>query len=92
MNNTFGSLLQPVVDTRAYTPHALSASSYGWYSYLAMATATGSTTDSTAQDNIPQKGTSASELKTSHAQIWAKKSFVPSSASGNGYTALLRTD
>ena len=58
MNNTFGAPLQPVVDTAAYTPHPLSAP-------LATATATGSITDSTVQDDIPKKGTSASELKAS---------------------------
>ena len=44
MNNTFGA---PVVD-------ALPAPSYSWYSYLDTATATGTITDSTAQDDIPK--------------------------------------
>ena len=52
---------------------------------IAMATATGSITDSTAQDNIPEKGTSASELKVSQVHIWAKESCVPGVASGNGW-------
>ena len=54
--------------------------------------ATGSITDSTAQDNIPEKGTSASELKVSQVHIWAKESCVPAVASGNGYTAWLSAE
>ena len=72
-------------------PHALFAPSYSWYLYLATATATGSITDSTAQDDIPRKGTSACELKASQVHIWAKDSCVPGLASGNGYTAWLST-
>ena len=47
MNKTFGAAL---TSTCVYTPHALSALSYSWYSYLTTATATGSITESTAQD------------------------------------------
>ena len=54
--------------------------------------ATGSITDSTAQDNIPEKGTSASELQVSQVHIWAKENCVPGVASGNGYTAWLSTE
>ena len=64
---------------RAYTPHALSAPMYELV--LDTATATGSITDSTAQD---ENGTSASELKASQAHICAKESCVPGLASGNG--------
>ena len=52
-DNTFGAALLSSMHT--YTPHVLSAPSYSWYSYLATATSTGSITDSTAQDDIPEK-------------------------------------
>ena len=54
MNNTFGAALS-TCRGRASTPHALSAPSYGWYPYLGTVTATGSITDSTVQDDIPEK-------------------------------------
>ena len=56
------------------TPHVLSAPSYSWYLYLGTATATGSITDSMAQDI---KGTSASELKAPEGTFGQKKAVSP---------------
>ena len=74
-----------LLSTCAYTPHALSAPKYSWYSYLGTATATGSITDSTAPDDMIS-GTPASELKASQAHIWAKIAVSPvlGLASGKG--------
>ena len=44
-----------LLSTRAYMPHTLSATSYSWFSYFATATATGSITNSTVQDDIPEE-------------------------------------
>ena len=85
MNNTFGPLLQLCCRrTRKCHIHFLLTAIL----VLATATATGSITDSTAQDNIPKKGTSASELNVSQVDIWAKESCVPGVASGNGWLSV----
>ena len=55
MNNEQHVWGHSVVDARKYTTYTHSAPRYSWYSYFATATATGSITDSTAQDYIPEK-------------------------------------
>ena len=74
MINMFGAALT-ICRRRAHIRHMHFLHTAIWvagtgYSYLATATATGSITDSTTQDDIPEK---ASELKVSEVHIWAKE-------------------
>ena len=74
------------------------ALSYNSHMYFAMAIESGSVTDSTAQDNIPQKATPTSEPTSFlNAYLGKKKQCpVPSNllglVSGNGYTTRLSAE
>ena len=88
MNNTFGAALTTCRRrARIRHTHRVVAGILD----LATAIATGSITDSAAQDDISEK-VHQQVLNAYQAHIWAKESCVPCLASGNSLTAWLSAD